>query len=464
MLFNSIAFLIFFPIVYFTYWFFLSGNLKKQNLLILLASYFFYSCWSWKFLGLLALSTIIDYFYGFKVQNENKKISKFYVWLSVINNLGILVIFKYFNFFAGELQALLNYIGFSTQLGVLEVVLPIGISFYTFHGMSYVFDIYRGNQRPMKNIVEYAVFVSFFPLLVAGPIERANHLLPQIQKSRIFNLVQSQQGIQLVILGFFKKLVIADNLSPLVDSIFLDPDQHSFLSLLFGAIGFSFQIYGDFSGYSDIASGIAKLLGFELLKNFNFPYFSTSIPDFWKRWHISLSSWFRDYLYFPLGGSRGGLLLSVRNVLIIFILSGFWHGANWTFIVWGLIHGLFYIPGFVRKQMGKIDHAKFNLAGVFMTFLIVTFAWIFFRSKSVLDAYNYLLAFDNLNFGLTFIKTNTHLVLLVKSILGVLVLLFVEYRLFSHRIVQRYLYVLLFIMLLIFGEFKDSASFIYFQF
>ncbi len=308
MLFNSIEFLIFLPIVFLLYWFVVNKNLNRQNGLILLASYFFYGWWSWKFMGLLMLSTLLDYLYGFCVASTNRKKAKFFLWLSILNNLGILAIFKYYNFFATQVQVAFDSLNIHLQPIFLDVALPIGISFYTFHGMSYVFDIYRGNQKPVSNIISYSVFVSFFPLLVAGPIERANHLLPQILKPRNFNYQIAVNGMRLILWGLFKKIVIADSLAPVVTQIYADYTNYNQLTVLLAIFYFSIQIYCDFSGYSDIALGTAKLFGFELLSNFKFPYFSRDIAEFWRRWHISLSSWFKDYLYIPLGGSIEGRL------------------------------------------------------------------------------------------------------------------------------------------------------------
>jgi D-alanyl-lipoteichoic acid acyltransferase DltB (MBOAT superfamily) len=335
--------------------------------------------------------------------------------------------------------------------------------------MSYVFDIYRGNQKPVRNFEEYAVFVSFFPLLVAGPIERANHLLPQVQKPRIFNYGQSVQGIYLIIWGLFKKVVIADNLGSLVDIVFNNPHEHSTVSLIFAAIGFSFQIYCDFSGYSDIASGVAKLFGFELLKNFDFPYWSKSIPEFWKKWHISLSSWFRDYVYFSLGGSRVGIFKAVCNVIVVFVLSAFWHGANWTFLVWGIIHALFYIPGFINSKINKIEKkplfGEFKYLSMLGTFIVVTIAWVFFRSESISKAIDFFREFNQLTMGLSFIKTNTHMVLLMKAFIGLLILLIFEfYSVNRSRVFSRRFFALIVFCILLLGSFKDSMSFIYFQF
>lgn len=285
--------------------------MRWQNALLLAASYFFYGWWSYEFMGLLALSTLLDYAYGFWVASPSRKKAKLFLWLSILNNLGILGVFKYYNFFATQFKVGFEHLGLHTHPVLLNFALPIGISFYTFHGMSYVFDIYHGRQKPVTNFIDYAVFVSFFPLLVAGPIERANHLLPQVQKERRFSYSQAVDGCRLILWGMFKKVVIADSLAETVDAIFDNYQEQNGFTLINGAIAFSFQIYGDFSGYSDIALGTAKLFGFELLSNFKFPYFSRDIAEFWRRWHISLSSWFRDYLYIPLGGSRQGKIRSI---------------------------------------------------------------------------------------------------------------------------------------------------------
>ncbi len=400
MLFNSLAFLAFLPIVFLLYWFVCSRTLRSQNMLVLLASYFFYGWWSWKFLSLLAASTLLDFIYGFQVASPNRKRARFFLWLSVVNNLGILAVFKYYNFFATQLHDLLGHFGLHTNLVLLNVALPIGISFYTFHGMSYVFDIYRGKQKPVSNFIDYAVFVSFFPLLVAGPIERANHLLPQVRQRRVFNYNQSIEGCRLILWGMVKKVVIADSLAVIVNHTFDHYSSLTGISLLLGAIAFSFQIYGDFSGYSDIALGTAKLFGFELLSNFKFPYFSRDIAEFWRRWHISLSSWFRDYLYIPLGGSKQGKAKAVRNTFIIFLVSGFWHGASWNFIVWGGIHACLFLPlllrGKNRKHVGEVvaEHRRLpnfrEVRQMLTTFAFVTLAWVFFRAHGLSQAVDYL--------------------------------------------------------------------------
>lgn len=374
-------------------------SLRWQNVLILIASYFFYGWWSIQFLSLLFLSTLLDYFYGFSVASINKKKSKLFLWLSIINNLGILGVFKYYNFFALQFQKGFEEFGIHTNPIFLSIALPIGISFYTFHGMSYVFDIYNGKQKPVSNFIDYAVFVSFFPLLVAGPIERASHLLPQVQRKRKFDYTQTIQGYRLILWGLFKKVVIADNLALIVDPIFNNYADKSGLTLIVGAIGFSFQIYCDFSGYSDIAMGAAKLFGFELLSNFKFPYFSRDIAEFWRRWHISLSSWFRDYLYIPLGGSRNGKINAIRNTFLIFIISGFWHGANWNFIIWGFIHACCFLPLLLsnkNRQNIEIVAANKMLPSfkesfqILLTFIIVTIAWVFFRLTDIRYAFLFL--------------------------------------------------------------------------
>ncbi|MFM2190754.1 MAG: hypothetical protein RL491_1140 [Bacteroidota bacterium] len=400
MLFNSLEFFLFLPAVFILYWFVFNRSLRWQNMLVLVASYFFYGWWSWEFMGLLVLCTLMDYGYAFGVASENRHRAKIFLWLSIINNLGILAVFKYYDFFATELAGAFSSIGFETHPVLLQMVLPIGISFYTFHGMSYVFDIYKGRTKPVSDFVEYAVFVSFFPLLVAGPIERATHLLPQIRQARFFKRAQAVAGCRLILWGLFKKVVVADSLAPFVDNAFTNADGVGSLQLIAGMVAFAFQIYGDFSGYSDIALGTAKLFGFELLSNFRFPYFSRDLAEFWRRWHISLSSWFRDYLYIPLGGSQGGKFKAIRNTFIIFLVSGFWHGASWNFIFWGLIHACGFLPlllaGQNRRHTGSDIAAGRTLPNwsewrsMIGTFIFVCFAWVFFRAESLADATDYI--------------------------------------------------------------------------
>ena len=402
MLFNSVQYLIYFLIVYVLYWFVTQKKLKQQNALILISSYFFYGCWDWRFLFLIALSTIIDFFVGLKIYNSsNNRVRKILLWTSILFNLSLLGFFKYYNFFIDSWIALLNAFGYKIQdQWTLNIILPVGISFYTFQTMSYSLDIYYRRYKPTRDLLSFASFVSFFPQLVAGPIERACNLLPQILNKREFNYDQTTQGLRLILWGLFKKIVIADTLSGYVDKTF---SNYTFLNggdLLFGLIYFAFQIYCDFSGYSDIAIGTAKLFGIELMSNFKFPYFSRNIGEFWRRWHISLSSWFRDYLYIPLGGSRKGLSTSLRNIFIIFIVSGIWHGANWTFIIWGIIHASIFIPLFIQGKNRKYSDeiCCYNkpfptikeLFQIAITFFLTSTAWVFFRSQSIDEAFLYL--------------------------------------------------------------------------
>ena len=400
MLFNSIHFAIFLPIVFMLYWFVTNKNFRLQNLLLLISSYFFYACWDWRFLFLLMFSTFLDYFTGLKMQEaESQKEKRFWFWLSIIINLGFLGIFKYSNFFIESFAEALYHIGLHINPSTLNIILPVGISFYTFHGLSYVIDIYKDRIKAERNFVDYAVFVSFFPLLVAGPIERATHLLPQIKKKRIFDYSKATDGLRQILWGLFKKIVIADNCAEIANQIFNNSSEQSGSTLVLGAIFFTFQIYGDFSGYSDIALGTARLFGIDLLRNFAFPYFSRDIAEFWRRWHISLSSWFKDYLYIPLGGSKGGNWIRIRNTFIIFIVSGFWHGANWTFIVWGALNALFIMPSIIIKTnrnnletvaQGKLLPTTKEFFQMILTFGLAVFAWIFFRAENMTNALSYI--------------------------------------------------------------------------
>jgi D-alanyl-lipoteichoic acid acyltransferase DltB (MBOAT superfamily) len=400
MLFNSFNFAIFLPIVFILYWFVTKGNLKLQNVLLLVASYYFYACWNWKFLFLLVFSTGLDYYTGIQIaDSQSQKMKKFWFWLSISVNLGFLGLFKYYNFFAASFTEALSSLGLQVNPGTIEVILPVGISFYTFHGLSYVIDIYKERIKPEKNFIDYSVFVSFFPLLVAGPIERATHLLPQIQKERHFNYGRAVDGLRQIVWGFFKKIVIADNCATFVNLIFDNSADYSGSTHALGAIFFAFQIYCDFSGYSDIALGTARLFGIELLRNFAFPYFSRDIAEFWRRWHISLSSWFRDYVYFPLGGSKGGKWLNVRNIFVIFLLSGFWHGANWTFVVWGFLNAVYFLPLLLLKRnrnnleivaQGKYLPSFKDILNIGVTFSLTVIAWVFFRAADMSHAISFL--------------------------------------------------------------------------
>ena len=400
MLFNSLNFALFFPVVFLLYWFATRGKLKYQNLLLLAASYFFYACWDYRFLFLLMFSTGLDYITGLKMSEaKNKAGKKIWFWLSICINLGFLGAFKYFNFFTESFAQALSLFGLKTNFWTLQVILPVGISFYTFHGLSYVIDIYNNKIKPERNFIDYAVFVGFFPLLVAGPIERATHLLPQIKKERKFDYSKAVDGLKQILWGLFKKIVIADNCAEYVNTVFDHSATSSGSTLILGAVFFAIQIYCDFSGYSDIALGTARLLGINLFRNFAFPYFSRSIAELWRRWHISLSSWFKDYLYIPLGGNKGSVIKKVRNILIVFLVSGFWHGANWTFIAWGLLHAIYMMPSILlgtnRNNLDTVAAGNFfpslkELLQMISTFGLTVFAWIFFRSDSVQQAFNFI--------------------------------------------------------------------------
>lgn len=400
MLFNSLNFALFLPIVFILYWFATKGNLKLQNILLLFSSYFFYASWDYRFLFLLIFSTLLDYYTALKINDaKTKKNKKGWFLLSICVNIGFLAFFKYYNFFISSFSDSLSLLGIKANFWALQVILPVGISFYTFHGLSYVIDIYNNKIKPERNFIDYSVFVSFFPLLVAGPIERATHLLPQIKKERVFNYSRAADGLRQILWGLFKKMLIADNCAEFANKIFNNADSYNGNVLILGAVFFAFQIYCDFSGYSDIALGTVRLFGIELFRNFAFPYFSRNIAEFWRRWHISLSSWFRDYLYIPLGGSRGSLWKKVRNIFLIFLVSGFWHGANWTFIIWGLLNALFIMPSVLlntnRNNLEIVAKGKYlpslkEFLSIILTFGLTVLAWIFFRAATVGEALKYI--------------------------------------------------------------------------
>lgn len=477
MFFNSLHFAVFLPIIFILYWFVFNKNKSWQNSLLIVASYYFYACWDWRFLFLLVFSTLLDYFSGIQIEkSKSVKESKFWFWLSIIINLGFLGIFKYYNFFATSFTELINGFGFQVNPVLIKVILPVGISFYTFHGLSYVIDIYFKRIKAETNFIDYSLFVSYFPLLVAGPIERATHLLPQVKVKREFNFEKAKEGVHQIIWGLVKKVVIADSCALYANEVFNHQEQMNSLSLLLGAIYFAFQIYGDFSGYSDIALGTSKLFGIDLLKNFNFPYFSRDIAEFWRRWHISLSSWFRDYLYIPLGGSKGGKWIQVRNTFVIFLVSGFWHGANWTFIVWGLLNAIYFLPLLLlnrnRNNLEDI-HFKWNFNGlktlfqILITFSMTTFAWIFFRAKSISDAILYIKnMFTNLNFDSQYLN-NARYAPELLWLIGAFVLFEWFHKYKTEPISGKYENIKLLLCtlaILALGVFSDYKEFIYFQF
>ena len=482
MLFNSTDFAAFLPIVFIIYWFVCHKSLKLQNGLLLVSSYFFYACWDWRFLFLLIFSTGLDYFTGLKMEGaKSNTVKKFWFWASISINLTFLAVFKYYNFFAGSFAVAIAQLGFSVHPWTLSVILPVGISFYTFHGLSYVIDIYKDRIKAEKNFVDYAVFVSFFPLLVAGPIERATHLLPQIKEKRTFDYAKAVDGLRQILWGLFKKVVIADQCAAFADLIFNNAHSYNGSTLALGAVFFAFQIYGDFSGYSDIALGTARLFGIELLRNFAFPYFSRDIAEFWRRWHISLSTWFRDYLYIPLGGSKGGMWMKIRNIFIIFLVSGFWHGANWTFIAWGLLNALYIMPSIIfktnRHNLDIVAQGRYlpNFREVFsisLTFSLTTFAWIFFRAESINEAFNYVKTIFSNSFFQTPEIPLTRLSIATSILLVVFIIIewlgreqqyaIADLGLKWHRVIRHGFYYSLAALIVLFHG--AAQQFIYFQF
>jgi len=477
MFFNSLSFAVFLPIVFVLYWFVFNKSKASQNAVLIVASYYFYSCWDWRFLFLLVFSTFLDYYTGLRIEKGKTDLGrKFWFWLSIGVNLGFLGIFKYYNFFASSLSEALNGIGLSTSPLLLNVVLPVGISFYTFHGLSYVIDIYLKRIKAETNFVDYSLFVSYFPLLVAGPIERATHLLPQVKVKRHFDFEKAKEGVYQFFWGLVKKVVIADTCATYANAIFDNYSAMNSLSLILGAVYFAFQIYGDFSGYSDMALGMSKLFGIDLLRNFNFPYFSRDIAEFWRRWHISLSSWFRDYLYIPLGGSSGGMGMKIRNTFIIFLVSGFWHGANWTFIAWGLINAIYFLPLLLlNKNRSNMETVVLQrnwdsvrvFGSILTTFLMSCLAWIFFRASSISQALQYIQQiFTDQRFTSQFLKNQRYNYELLFLIAAFVV---VEWnsRTQVEPISGKYSglkLVLCLAAILALGTFSDYKEFIYFQF
>ncbi len=400
MLFNSLDFAIFLPIVFVLYWFVTARKLKVQNFLIVVSSYVFYGWWDWRFLSLILFSTVTDYWIGLAMGRQKIKVKRqALLWVSIIVNLGFLGFFKYYNFFLENFLAAYSLFGKNISPNSLNIILPVGISFYTFQTLSYTIDVYKNKLEPTKDFIAFMAFVSFFPQLVAGPIERATNLLKQFEQKRYFDYGKAVDGMRQILWGLFKKVVIADNASEFANLIFNNSDSYPGSVLFLGAVFFAFQIYGDFSGYSDIAIGTARLFGFDLMRNFAFPYFSRDIAEFWRRWHISLSTWFRDYLYIPLGGSRGSIGMKIRNTFIIFIVSGFWHGANWTFIVWGALNAIYFLPLLLAKKnrtyldivaRGKLLPSAKEAISMLLTFGLTVIAWVFFRAENITHAFNYV--------------------------------------------------------------------------
>jgi D-alanyl-lipoteichoic acid acyltransferase DltB (MBOAT superfamily) len=480
--FNSLDFAIFLPIVFILYWFVCNNNLKSQNFLIVAASYVFYGWWDWRFLSLILFSTIVDYSVGrglLKQENLTKR--KVLLWISILVNLGFLGVFKYYNFFLDNFITAFSFFGTEIKANSLNIILPVGISFYTFQTLSYSIDVYKRKLEPTKDFIAFSAFVSFFPQLVAGPIERARNLLPQFYKKRTFDYSKAVDGMRQILWGLFKKIVIADNCAVFADQIFNNSHDYSGSTLVLGAIFFAFQIYGDFSGYSDIAIGTARLFGFNLMQNFAFPYFSRDIAEFWRRWHISLSTWFRDYLYIPLGGSRGTNYFKIRNVFIIFLVSGFWHGANWTFIIWGGLNALYFLPIMLLNKnkintdvvaQGKHLPSVREVLSITLTFSLTTIAWIFFRAEDIHHAISYLSDIIHPSI-LTLPELITPKLEMIYTILCVFILVLFEWMnrdkihaldIANYNKSNRWvLYLIIIIMIITFGSFNQN-SFIYFQF
>lgn len=482
MLFNSIEFIVFLPIVFFIYWFvfdrFFSKSkhqLRLQNAFLVVASYVFYGWWDWRFLLLIAFTSFCSWGSGLLIgRAESKRRAGSWMWLNIILNLGVLAVFKYYDFFVAEFARLFH---FSTDGLLLRVILPVGISFYTFQALSYSIDVFRCKIKPTNDIVAFFAFISFFPQLVAGPIERATNLLPQFLKKREFDYGFAVDGIRQILWGLFKKMVVADNCAVYVDQVFSTISSQNGSTLLLAAVLFSFQIYGDFSGYSDIAIGTAKLFGVKLMRNFYVPYFSRDIAEFWRKWHISLTTWFRDYVYIPLGGSRVNKAKVVRNTFIIFLVSGLWHGANWTFIAWGAYHAILFLPliltGRNRKFTNQVSEGRLlpswkELGQILLTFFLVVMGWIIFRAESIGVAWDVVKGI----FNNSLFSSPMMIVGLKKTLfaMGVLVLvewinrkkehaLSIENQPLVFRAVSCYALVLAILEL---GG--DSQSFIYFQF
>jgi alginate O-acetyltransferase complex protein AlgI len=489
MLFNSYEFAIFLPLVFLSYWFIFQRNLKLQNLFILAVSYLFYGWWDWKFLLLIALTSICSWGSGVLVQHYDKEEPGRFnkrKWITAANlilNLGILGFFKYYNFFVVNFIDLFASMGITLEASTLRIILPVGISFYTFQALSYTIDVYRRDIVATKDIVSFLAYVSFFPQLVAGPIERATNLLPQFYKPRTFNYSDAVDGGRQILWGFFKKIVIADNCALVANLVFGNSDNMPGSALIIGAICFAFQIYGDFSGYSDIAIGTGRLFGIKLMRNFNFPYFSRDIAEFWRRWHISLTTWFRDYIYIPLGGSRVSKSKVIRNTLIIFLVSGLWHGANWTFVLWGTFHALLFLPLVIfdrnRKNTNIVAENRFlptfrEFFQMGTTFILVTISWILFRANNLKHAYHYIKGiFSSTIFRDPFCVELIHnkAIVLVGSISILIIVEWLQRKkqhgleitgIIKYRWIRITIYYAILFMIAVFGA--KQATFIYFQF
>jgi alginate O-acetyltransferase complex protein AlgI len=483
MLFHSLDFAIFLPIVFFLYWFVAKKNLKLQNALIVTASYVFYGWWDWRFLSLIIFSTLVDYSIGRRLKNEEKQSTrKILMWTSIIVNLGFLGFFKYYNFFLDNFIAAFSFFGQEIQPNTLNIILPVGISFYTFQTLSYTIDVYRNKLEPTEDFIAFSAFVCFFPQLVAGPIERASNLLPQFYKKRIFTYEKSADGMRQILWGLFKKVVIADNCAEYANLIFNNYGDYNGPTLILGVIFFAFQVYGDFSGYSDIAIGTSKLFGFNLMQNFATPYFSRNIMEFWKRWHISLTSWLTDYVFTPLAINyrHWGTMGIVSSIFFTFLISGLWHGANWTFIVWGALHGLYFLitilftrgktPKGIVGQNSVLPSLK-EIGQIVLTFLLVCFSYIFFRVDSLSHGFAFISRVCKSDWNFPDFEGR---LLALQIIILIVFLLFVEYAQrnydftldlsrFRSKSVRLVVYISLVLLIIIYWPSKEQV-FVYFQF
>ncbi|MFT6167887.1 MAG: D-alanyl-lipoteichoic acid acyltransferase DltB (MBOAT superfamily) [Vicingaceae bacterium] len=482
MLFNSLDFALFLPIVFILYWFIANKSLTIQNALIVLASYVFYGWWDWRFLFLIFFSSIVDFNIGLLLKKENTLWKrKLFLWISIIVNLGLLSVFKYYNFFVDNFIAAFSLFGFKMSAQSLNIILPVGISFYSFQTLSYTIDVYKKKLQATGDIISFLAFVSFFPQLVAGPIERATQLLPQFYKKRKFEYDKAVDGMRQILWGLFKKIVIADNCAIFANQVFDNSTDYGGSTLILGALFFAFQIYGDFSGYSDIAIGTSRLFGFDLMRNFAFPYFSRDIAEFWRRWHISLSTWFRDYLYIPLGGSRGGAYKKIRNIFIIFLVSGFWHGANWTFVTWGALNALFFLPLLLSKNnrnhldivaKDKTLPTLREFSQIVLTFGLVVFAWIFFRAENISHALSIVKEIFTLS-SISVPQILTPKIKMAYTLLLLGLFIIVEWKnreeqfgLAIHKLnkpLRWFFYTSVLLLIITFGNFGKN-EFIYFQF
>jgi len=468
MLFNSIDFAIFLPVLFVLYWL-VAKNIKLRNFLIVLASYFFYGWWDWRFLSLIIFSTVVDYTVGIQLKNEQRiPRRKLLLWVSILVNLGFLGFFKYYNFFLDAFINAFSVFGANIRPSSLNIILPVGISFYTFQTLSYTIDVYKKKLKPTSDFIAFSAFVSFFPQLVAGPIERATNLLPQFFQKKKISYANISLGVKLMIWGFFLKVVVADRAAIYVDAVYTNVQNHEGLSLIVATLMFAFQIYGDFAGYSLIAIGTAKLFGFDLMTNFRRPYFSSSVSEFWTRWHISLSTWFRDYVYIPLGGNRVGKFRWLFNLFITFLISGLWHGANWTFVAWGALNGLYLIIEvlfFKNRTKGFLN--------IILTFVLINFAWIFFRASSIQDAF-YIIKTIFTTPGTLYIGAGADITAPIYALLAISLLFLKEVKreyfntLFSisrhkNELFRMLYYAGLIFCILYLGVFGEG-QFIYFQF